>query len=226
MSNMIFVMGGKHSGTTLTATILGANSKCWLVPMESGAYSKRHIEQLRQPFVNKVRGMQSEFVVEKTPDHVYQIDKIQEDWPHAPIFVVTRNPFDRVASTFRRHGNFNQSIYECANDLSACVSAMSRQNTYLVQYENIVKNFNETVTDMCEFAGLDFEESMINFHENGPTWYEKQLQDEHHAIRSAQMKTPLFDDTGRGIKELSLEQRYQVTFDCQEKYLLLLDSIV
>jgi hypothetical protein len=218
MAKMIFVVGGKHSGTTLTATILGANSKCWMVPMESGAYSKKHIKQLRKPFVDKVSSIDSEFVVEKTPDHVFEVDKIQEDWPQSPIFVVTRNPLDRVASTYRRHGNFNQSIYECSQDLSGCISAMRYENTHLVQYESIVKNFNKTVKEMCDFAGLMFEDSMINFHENSPTWYEKQLHDEHHKIRSDQMKQPLFDGTGIGYEILDNQQIGQVLFDCADKY--------
>ena len=222
MTKPIFVVGGKHSGTTLTATILGSNSKCWLIPMESGAYSIQHIENLRRAFVRQAALVESEFLVEKTPDHVYQIDKIQEDWPDSPIFVVTRNPIDRVASTQRRHGNFGQSIYECANDMTACIYAITKPNTYLVTYESIVKDFNNTVSAMCDFAGLEFEESMINFHENAPTWFPHHQHDDHHKLRSDQMKTPLYDDSGWGIDYLTEDQIRQVNFDCMEKYKTLL----
>lgn len=215
---MIFVVGGKHCGTTLAATILGANSKCKLIPMETGAYSIQFIKQIRKPFIRQVSEINSEFVVEKTPDHVYQIDKIQEDWPNAPIFVITRDPFDRVASTLRRHGNFNQSVYECANDLSACINAIKKPNTLLVSYEQIVKDFNNCVQQMCDFANLEFEERMINFHDHGPTWFEKQLEDDHHRLRSMQMKKPLYDDSGWGREYLTKEQRDQVDFDCSERY--------
>jgi hypothetical protein len=225
MTKPIFVVGGKHSGTTLTATILGANSKCWLIPMESGAYSMQHIDNLRKAFIRQASLVESEFLVEKTPDHVYQIDKIQEDWPDSKIFVVTRNPIDRVASTFRRHGNFGQSIYECANDMAACTYAIKKPNTYLVTYEGIVKNFNKTVQSMCNFAGLQFEDSMINFHENAPTWFPKHLHDSHHKIRSDQMKTPLYDDSGWGIDYLTSDQINQVEFDCMENYKILLQHI-
>lgn len=218
---MIFVVGGKHSGTTLTATILGANSECWLVPLESGGYSKRHIKQLRKPFIEKVLSIDSKYVVEKTPDHVYQIDKIQEDWPNAPIFVVTRNPLDRVASTQRRHGNWGQSIYECSNDMSACIGAMQKKNTFLITYEDLVKNFEETVRAMCKFSGLEFQESMIKFHENSPVWFENHLDDDHHRKRSEQMRTPLYDDSGWGINYLTKDQIDQVNYDCAEKYSIL-----
>ena len=221
MPKMIFVIGGKHSGTTLTATILGANSRCFLIPKETGAYSKRNIEQLRKPFLRQVKEIDSEFIVEKTPDHVYQIDKIREDWPTDPIFIVTRNPIDRVGSTMRRHGNWGQSIYECSSDMSACINAMKYDNTFLVSYEDIVKNFNPTVQSMCDFAGLKFEESMINFHEHSPIWHEKHLHDDHHRLRSEQMRTPLFDGTGIGYKILNEKQINKVISECGEKYRIL-----
>lgn len=218
MTNPIFVMGGKHSGTTLTATILGVNSKCLLIPMESGAYSIKHISHLRKAFVRQASLVQQDFLVEKTPDHVYQIDKVQEDWPLSPIFIVTRDPIDRVASTLRRHGNFGQAIYECANDITACLYAIKKPNTMLITYESIVKNFDETVKRMCSFSGLEFEESMKNFHKNSPTWFPNHQHDSHHRIRSEQMKKPLYDDSGWGINYLTKDQVSQVIFDCSEKY--------
>lgn len=221
----IFVLGGKHSGTTLTATILGVNSKCWLIPMESGAYSIRHISNLRKPFIRQATLLPVEFLVEKTPDHVYQIDKIQEDWPSSPIFVLTRDPIDRVASTLRRHGNFGRAIYECSNDISACIYAVKKPNTYLLTYEQIVKDFNNTVNNMCNFAGLEFEESMINFHENSPLWFPNHQHDNHHKVRSDQMRMPLYDDSGWGINYLTKKQIDQVNFDCSEKYQTLLQYI-
>lgn len=218
MTKPIFVVGGKHSGTTLTATILGSNSKCCLIPMESGAYSVQHIENLRKPFIRQASLIESEFLVEKTPDHVYQIDKIQEDWPDSPIFIVIRDPIDRVASTLRRLENFGQAVYECANDITACLYAVEKPNTYLVTYEQIVKDFNSTVEKMCKFAGLEFEDSMINFHENAPTWFPNHQHDIHHKIRSDQMKKPLYDGSGWGKDYLTLDQINQVNFDCSKKY--------
>jgi len=218
MAKMIFVVGGKHSGTTLTATILGANSKCWLIPVESGAYSKKFIRQARQPFIDKVSVIGSEFIVEKTPNHVHQIDKIREDWPESLIFVVSRDPMDKVASVLRRSGKFNETVYDCSNDLTASINAMKHENTLLVDYESIVRDFDNTVQRMCDFAGLEFEESMRKFYENAPTWYEKHFDNPTFKRRSDQMKTPLFDDTGRGLKELTPEQVAQVEFDCMEKY--------
>jgi hypothetical protein len=64
---------------------------------------------------------------------------------------------------------------------------------------------------------------MINFHQNAPTWFPNHQHDNHHKIRSDQMKMPLYDDSGWGIDYLTSEQIDQVNFDCLEKYETLLE---
>lgn len=207
------------------ATILGANSRCFLITEETGAYSNKHIKTLRKYFIEKVKTIESDFVVEKTPSHVFNINKMQEDFPDAFFIIMTRNPIDSIASTFKIHKNFNRSIYECSNDLSGCINAIKYKNAVLISYEKLVKDFDKTIINLCEFLEISFEKSMINFHETAPTWFEKFIDsDELFKRRSLQMKTPLFDGTGKGIKELSEDQIKQINFDCMDKYLLLLDN--
>lgn len=219
MSKMIFVVGIPHSGTTLTATIIGANSRCLLIPMESAAYTKHNIGSLRGPFVRQIRNLDAEFVVEKTPSHVFSIDKIREDFPDSKIVVVIRDPIDVIVSTFKRDGGMNKVIYDFANDITACSAALSYENTHLVQYENLVRDFHTTVSELCDFLGLEFEDSMVNFHENAPTWFAKFIHsDPHHMNRALQMKKPLFDGTGSGAGFLSQQDLEIVERDCMPKY--------
>ena len=35
---------------------------------------------------------------------------------------------------------------------------------YLIKYENVVLNFNEEIKDLLKYLGLDFEESINDFH--------------------------------------------------------------
>jgi hypothetical protein len=216
---MIFVVGLPHSGTTLLSTIVGANSKCLLIPMETAAYTKTHIKTLRGPFVKQIQNMDAEFVVEKTPSHVFAIDKILEDFPDAKFLVSVRNPIDVIVSTFKRDGLMNKVIYDCSNDLTGCINALSHDSAMLVQYENVVKDFEKTIADVCRFVGLDFEESMVNFHENAPTWFKNFIDgDPHHMKRAMQVKQPLFDATGSGEGFLSEDDLARVEFDCMWKY--------
>lgn len=222
MNRIIFVVGGIHSGTTLMATILGSNSRCWLITSETGAYSLRHIKNIRSLFVKKVKTLEAEMVVEKTPSHVFNIDKIQEDFPEAKIVIMARNPVDSVASTFKVHGDFNKAVYDCSNDLSGCISATAYDNTNLVFYEDLVKNFDLTVKKLCNKIELNYEESMKNFHNNDFAWFEGFIEEsDFFKRRSLQMKMPLFDDSGKGYKELTENQISQINFDCMGKYELL-----
>jgi hypothetical protein len=86
-----------------------------------------------------------------------------------------------------------------------------------------VRDFNKTIARVCDFIGLEFEESMINFHEHSPVWFQNFLDDNQHLRkRSQQMKQPLFDGTGIGAS-LTDEQAKQVRFDCSGKFYSLLE---
>lgn len=219
MPKPIFVFGTIHSGTTLLTTILGVNSRCYLFADETGAYSKRHIGHLRKIFVKDVANIDNEYFIEKTPNHIFSISEMQEDFPQAKFIVVTRNPIDAVASIYKEYENFNMSLYSYSNNLTACLHAMKYENTFLVTYEDVVKNFDNTIYAICDFTGLQFEESMKNFHEHSPQWFKNLVEKEKFFKKRAdQMKKPLFDDTGKGKEFLSKEQINQIEFDCVGKY--------
>ena len=227
MPRLIFVSGPPHSGTTLVATILGVNSKCFLVPSESGAYSKQHIHTLRKAFVRKVSSIESDFIVEKSPEHIFNIDKMQEDFPDAGFVVVMRNPIDIVGSLLRTYGDFNLSLYTCSDYLSACTAFSQYPGVNIVEYEDIVTNFDETISSLCQKLDLDFEDRMKNFHQYSPLWFEKfRDSDDLFKRRSEQMKRPLFDGRGVGKTMLNSDQINQVIFDCQEKYEILTNKVL
>lgn len=225
MPKAIFVFGTMHSGTTLMATVMGSNSKCHLIAEETGAYSKKHIDHLRNVFVKQTDSIKKEYFVEKTPSHVFNIDKMQEDFSSSFFIVMVRNPIDAVASIYKDYKDFNLSIYSYTNHLVAASYALQRSNTILVEYEKIVKDFDNVVGNVCDFVGLSFETSMKNFHEQDHQWFGKLLDiDEVFKKRAQQMKQPLFDGTGKGYKYLSKEQINQIEFDCFERYQKILNN--
>lgn len=218
MPKLIFVVGPPHSGTTLLATILGSNSECFLIPSESAAYCKQHINTLRKPFINKVSSIDSQFVVEKTPSHIFNIEKMREDFPDAKFILILKNPLDIVGSMLKTYDDFNFSVYTCSDYLSASLVAL-KKDIYLIQYEDIVSNFNETILNLCKYIGIEFQEKMINFHEHSPIWFEKFIDSDNHLKRrSQQMRQPLFDGRGIGRTYLNDKQTDQVMFDCFDKY--------
>jgi hypothetical protein len=219
---LVSVSGCAHGGTTLMATILGANKDWHLITTETCAYTLDKWTN-RSDLIKRLPE-NSQRVIEKTPRHVYNLNSIKKDFPQSSFVVMVRNPLDVVLSIYKRDGNFNNALYQHSSDLTACISVINKQDTVIVEYENIIEDFDLTVKNVCNHTGVEFTESMRNFHMYSPSWFEEFLQqgrNEHLLKRSVQMKTPLFDGRGRGILELSPKQARLVIQDCEDKYFML-----
>lgn len=226
MSKMIFVMGCAHGGTTLMATILGAHRKCHVIPSETCAYTKDKWTN-KDGFVRAISGIDSEYIIEKTPRHVFNIREMKNDFPDASFIVMIRNPLDVTASIYDREGNFNKALYECLNDLTGCLSVMNDHGVILVEYESLVDNFEKVMKMVCDHIGIEFEPQMKDFHEYAPEWFSDYVSwDSHLSLRAWQMKQPLFDGRGRWKKELNAHQIYQIMADCNNKYINLLENVL
>ena len=98
--------------------------------------------------------------------------------------------------------------------------------TMLVRYEDLVTDFERTMTGVFEFIGEKYEEGVIRFYES----YEKTTKplDEtdgknHVQLRQWQLSQPLFDGRGR-YKRFSPKQ-YEYVLSRQRKMLLQLGYI-
>jgi hypothetical protein len=110
MTKPIFVVGGKHSGTTLTATILGSNSRCWLIPMESGSYSILHIENLRNACIGKISEK-----LDKTYKEIYGEKKAIElkkklSEAHKGQFIGDKHPQAKPIAQYTKSGEYIQEF--------------------------------------------------------------------------------------------------------------------
>jgi LPS sulfotransferase NodH len=114
--------------------------------------------------------------LEKTPAHLQCIDLIEKLIPDAKFVHLTRNGADVVASLYEVAQHNHASGWKEPGDIDKCVDrwldsmAITRrtlsepesapQHT-LVQYEQLVANPQPVLTQLCEFLGLAFEESML-----------------------------------------------------------------
>jgi hypothetical protein len=219
MNEMVFVMGCAHGGTTLMATILGSHSEYHLIPTETCAYDGTKWST-KNDLIKEINKSNSTKIIEKTPSHVFNINLIKDDFPSSHFVVMVRNPLDVVASIYARHGDFNKSIYRCLNDLTGCLSAIKREDAILVEYEDVISNFDLTISKVCNRLGVDFQNKMRDFHSYSPEWFSDYVSwDEHLSLRAWQMKQPLFDGRGRGKKELNQYQIDKIIQDCSDKYM-------
>ncbi len=219
MAQPIFIIGGSHCGTTLMATILGSHDQCSLIPLETCVYVEENKNLSKKYFKNAIASIESNFVVEKTPRHLFSIEQMKLDFPESKFICMTRNSIDVVASLYRRDQEFNSAIYQCSNDLSGCLEAVAIDNVLLVEYESLITDFYSTVKNVCDFIGISYQPDMKNFYQNAPTWFENlKDNDDHLDRRSRQMLEPIFDGRGMFRDTLSSDQIDQIIFDCSEKY--------
>jgi len=212
---IIFVCGGTHSGTTLMAAILGAHDEAYLIPYETSTYMQ-NTDTPSQLLYNIDTDLK--IVIEKTPRNVFFIEDISRDFPDSFFVVIFRNPIDVCASLFKRLGDWKVSLTTTDEDLQGCIDASSLPNVTLVAYEDIVDNCEKEIERICLDVGIEYEENMKNFYSHNPTWIGSQIKEEGLNVRALQVRQPLYDGRGKGMKELTEEQIQEVTRMCMDKY--------
>jgi hypothetical protein len=104
--------------------------------------------------------------VEKTPDHVNQLDVIFRFYPQAKIIYVMRNPEKAIFSR-RRHFVFNQEArWPLEQHVRLWLDGIKQiekfkqnkpENVLIVKLEAIAAQTEEEMRKICAFAGLDFD---------------------------------------------------------------------
>ena len=124
--------------------------------------------------------------MEKTPTHVFHIDKILEAVPTARFIEITRDPRDVLASKKTRTADVSTSkrysdderarkrlekafdpLWDALSWKSAVAAGRRARTKYPdrvfhVLYEDLVTAPEQTVRELCAFLGLDFEPTMID----------------------------------------------------------------
>ena len=215
---LISVSGCGHSGTTLTATVLGSHKSLLLIPTETRMFLDESYDINNFIFNNYSNGKIG--IIEKTPNHIYVLDKIKEEYLDTKFIFNIRDPRDITASLYSRFNDWDKSIDRVKKDFNYIKKFYSFG--HLVKYEDIVNNFEDTFIDICKYINMDFDENMLEYYKYAPNWYgvenpkngdgkEKKYNNfnnisNHKIKRSWQVKQPLFDGTGRWKKELNSSQ--------------------
>jgi len=215
--DLISISGCGHSGTTLTATILGVHKNLLLIPIETKMFIDKNYD-INNFILNNYSGNEVA-VIEKTPNHIYFVDKIKEEYPTAKFIFNIRDPRDIAASLYARFNDWDKSVNRVKKDFEYL--KIFKDFGHLIKYEDIVNNFKNTFIDVCKYLNLEFDENMLKYYNFAPNWYnvkepkEINIPDGPYVMhqptnnqirRSWQVKQPIFDGTGRWKKELNDKQ--------------------
>jgi hypothetical protein len=211
----IFIVGCGHSGTSLLLAILGEHPSIFAVPGESNIalqndsdFFLKEIEKFNALTITAGKKRWAE----KTPSHIRHIGKILNWEPKSKLILIVRDGRDVAYSIKQRTGDLKGGIQRWVSDNVAGKQYWEHPQVYIIRYEDIISNFEHSLTELLKFLGEDYSSSMKSFHTTPKRWYsdeiirpENAFGGNHRRYRNWQINQPLFDGRGKW-KLLSSEE--------------------
>lgn len=185
----IFVIGAPRSGTTLLQSVLSANEKITSFDEETGFFMYRDLfknrfqeikDDVYDNFISKSDDIVSLFdcvanyktaeidsiFLEKTPQHVFLLNKLVKWFPNSKFIHIHRDIRDSIISAKNFSGiaqgsTANGFLNYWNKSIDARYLANSR-NVYDVAYENLVNNPNSEVFKIMNFLNIDYNVNQID----------------------------------------------------------------
>jgi hypothetical protein len=232
----IFIVGCGHSGTSLLLAVLGMHSNIYAVPNESGlafcpssgepAVTEQAKKMMRR-FDEKTIEAKKLRWVEKTPSHIKCIPQLLELCPDARILLIIRDGRDVACSMQDRTGDLNEGILRWVTENRIGETFWNHPQVHHFKYEDLVANFQDTVTKVVRFVGEEFEQQLLNYHEKPRHFYANTVEkpasafgENHEKYRNWQINQPLFDgrDKWKRLTEAEKQQIKAIAGDMLIEY--------
>jgi hypothetical protein len=212
----IFVLGCGHSGTSVMLAILDNHPAIHAIATETNIFMKPPTERLDAFEVWARDTLEAGALrwAEKTPMHVYKIRNILYYYPQAQILLMLRDGRDVYCSFKKRYGSPYRGLGRWVDENRAGLRYHDHRQVHVVRYEDLVKRTQPTLTGVFEFLGLPYEPEVARLGERKRRWYadnvdnpESENGKKHDAYRNWQINQPLFDGSGKWLKEMTDEDK-------------------
>lgn len=211
----IFIVGCGHSGTSLLLSILDSHSNIYGIPFESEmAIKEKNMDYFIERFNRRTVVAEKKRWLEKTPKHILYIQKIMNRLPDAKFLIIQRDGRDVAVSIRERHYGFEAGVKRWIDDNKASEPFWDHPNTYLVKYEDIIADFEKTLTGILNFLGEEYEEELRNYHKTPRLLYADFIKkpksvsgDDHEMNRNWQINQDIFDGRGKWKKKMSDKEK-------------------
>jgi len=110
--------------------------------------------------------------LEKTPEHLFHIEVIEKTIVGVRFIHIIRNGADVVASLYEATNkypkpwngalNIDSCIERWLDAIPLSVRHLQKPNHTLVRYEDLVEEPRSTLVQLCEFLGIEFDDSMLD----------------------------------------------------------------
>lgn len=195
---LAFICGCGHTGTTLLATIMSAHSEIYSPCLETWSYVYKEYKYILPTLLKEAKTRKESVFLEKTPKHIYHVNRIQEDYDPDFIFCI-RNGYDVIASLEKRYNDFDKAYDRYIKDTQETIKHESKG--LIVKYEDLIEDPSSTLKDICTHIRLPYEKNMLNYHKMDlPTWTDV-IDDPHAIMRFQQVKKPIYKPKHERNKE-------------------------
>jgi len=216
----VFVVGCSHSGTTIVTALLNNHPRVCSLPTETRIMerfrSRRAHERWLRSASETMTAAGKQRICEKTPNHVFHLDRVLRYYPKARVVVVQRDGRDVAASLAKRwHGHVARAAHKWRDAIEAARPYRDDERITTVVYEEFVQDPGAVMEQVCEHIG----EPVVTLHEQREPWainYEGPIEatddvsKRHEQHRAWQVNQPIFDGRGRWRDELTDEQQRTV----------------
>jgi len=201
--NLILICGCGHTGSTILARIIGEHSDIYFVNRESGVFlaNRYYLEAVYlQEFKESAQQLGRKIILEKTPRHIWHVDYIRRRYPGTKFILTTRDGRDTVASLYERTNDIDFSLTRYQDDSILTLRQLGLDDTFLMPYEKLIKDPLYSIKTICEWAGLNFEPQMLDYHLRPIEWnlnnpYSFGQPEQHDLLRNKQVNSPLQENS-------------------------------
>ena len=135
-------------------------------------------DELGKKYIDETKWARSSkpFFIDKMPNNFFHIGLIKLILPKAKIIDARRNPMDACFSCFKQYfakgQHFTYDLDDIARYYKDYVRLMDFWNKlfpgeiFTIQYEQIIENPNDRISDLLEFCNVKFEDNCLNFHKS------------------------------------------------------------
>jgi tetratricopeptide (TPR) repeat protein len=186
-STLIEQILASHSlieGTQELPNIMAISRDIKLIDQKNGypdnllKLNQSSFDELGRKYIDETKWARSSkpFFIDKMPNNFFHIGLIKLILPKAKIIDARRNPMDACFSCFKQYfakgQHFSYDLDDIARYYKDYVRLMDYWNTlfpdeiFTIQYEQIIENPNDRISDLLEFCNVKFEDNCLNFHKS------------------------------------------------------------
>lgn len=188
MRNPVFIVGVVRSGTTWVWGLLTSHTD--VVPLEmhdlkpevqsmadgqrwtseTGLFSQHSTEFAVTVVGAKTQVYPDKVVIEKTPDHVFHVQRMLDAFPSCHVILMVRDPRAVVASMlntpFFPNPSFERFLARCRRMMAEGAKWYAHPMVTTQRYEDLLRDTPEQVKMLLETIGLDREQAPRMVEEN------------------------------------------------------------